>query len=88
MPHRLLPSLLAASGLVLALAACDRRATHPPDESRAAHTDIAPAGTAGDAALPADSGTPDDRCAGLQDQQLRDCMQDVQGAREGRDIRQ
>jgi len=88
MKYRTPLSLLAAACLVSALAACDRRDSHPPDESRTTHTDIEPAGTAGDASLPADSGTPDDRCPGMADQQLRDCMQAEENAREGRDIRQ
>lgn len=88
MKHRTHLALLAATCVMFALGACDRRDSHPPDESRTTHTEIEPAGTAGDASLPADSGTPDQRCAGMEDQQLRDCMQGVESAREGRDIRQ
>ena len=88
MKHPTCMSLLAATCMVLALGACDRRASHPPDEARSAHTEIEPAGAAGDASMPADSGTPDNRCAGMEDQQLRDCLEGVESAREGRDIRQ
>ncbi|MBJ6979383.1 MULTISPECIES: hypothetical protein [unclassified Luteimonas] len=81
-------SLLAAACLLLALGACDRRVTDAPDESRAADTEIQPAGTAGDASRPADSANPDARCAGLQEQALRDCMEGVDSAREASDLRQ
>ena len=88
MKHRTPLALLAATCVTFALGACDRRDSHPPDESRTAHTEIEPAGTAGDASRPADSANPDERCAGMEGQQLRDCMQGVESAREGRDIRQ
>lgn len=88
MNHALLAPCLAACAL-LALSACeDRRNTYPPDESRAATTDVQPAGAAGGASRPADSSNPDDRCANLQDQALRDCMERVDAARDATDMRQ
>jgi hypothetical protein len=82
----LIPCL--AAGMVLALSACDRRDTYPPDESRAASTQVQPAGDAGDASRPADSTNPDERCARLEGQAQRECRERVESAREATDIRQ
>lgn len=82
-------SLLAALGLAFVVSACeDRRDTHPPDESRAASTDIAPAGDAGDASRPADAANPDGRCDHLQGEEQRTCMDRVDAARDASDVRQ
>ena len=86
MNHKLIPCLAACA--LLALAACDRRMTYPPDESRAATTDVQPAGAAGDASRAADSNNPDERCTGLEGDALRDCTAGVEAAREATDIRQ
>lgn len=86
MNHTLIPCLAACA--LLALAACDRRVTYPPDESRADTTDVQPAGAAGDASRAADSSNPDERCTGLENEALRDCMAAMDAAREAADIRQ
>lgn len=82
MNQRILIHFIGAGCLALALAGCDRRDTHPPDESRAADTDVQPAGTAGAATRPADSGNPDGRCGQLAGDELRDCMAREEAARE------
>lgn len=74
--------------VLVALSACDRRVTEAPDESRAATTDVRPAGTAGDASRPADSANPDARCANRQGQDQRDCMDQLEAERDATDIRQ
>lgn len=89
MKPRLPVFFLAAACAIAALAGCeDRRDTYPPDESRAATTDIAPAGDAGDASRPADSANPDGRCDHLQGDEQRACMDRVDSARDASDIRQ
>lgn len=84
--RRFLP-LAGAACLVLALGACDRRNTQPPDESRAADTEIQPAGATGEASRPADSTRSGDRCDQLEGEARRSCMAQVDSDRDATDMR-
>ena len=84
--HLLAPCLAACA--MLALSACeDRRVTYPPDESRAADTDVQPAGATGDVSRPAASANPEHRCDTMAGQARQDCIDAVEAERDSADIR-
>ena len=67
---------------VVVLAACDRRDTHPPEESRTTTDQVSPPGVqAGHVTAPApnsaerDGRAGQDRCAGLTGDALQECTQ-------------
>lgn len=71
MMHRTTLASLALCALVAA-SGCDRRDTHPPDESRAADTTMQ-AADGGVVTRPADQGPVEQRCDGLEGTALQEC---------------
>lgn len=58
---------------LLALGACDRRDTDPPDESRTTTDQVTPPGVDGGLVDSSDAQPGDDRCAGLTGEALSEC---------------
>ena len=73
MPHRNALACLALCATV-ALSACDRRDTHPPEESRTTTDQVSPPGVqAGHVTAPDEARAGQDRCAGLSGEDLQAC---------------